>query len=89
LLGKLYLSRDDTANAVRLLERAVELDPSDRTAAYQLMLAYNRSGRREKGAAMQRRVRDLIQQEREKEIERNRVRLIKAPDRLGNIRVNR
>lgn len=49
-LGKLAASRADFAEAVARLERAVALDTELAQAHYQLSLAYQRQGRREKAA---------------------------------------
>ncbi|MDE0107858.1 MAG: tetratricopeptide repeat protein [Bryobacterales bacterium] len=43
-LGTLLLDMDRTADAVRELERAVELNPTDASSRYQLARAYRKAG---------------------------------------------
>lgn len=82
LLGKNYAQADDVKSAVRELETAVRLDPSDRTSAYQLTLLYGRTGQDELSAKWQQRVRDLIEAERTAEREQNRYLIMRsAPQR--------
>jgi Flp pilus assembly protein TadD len=80
LLGKLYLKQENWQAAEASLARAVELDPTDRTAAYQLMTIYRRSGKAREAAALQEKVRDLLAAEREHEAEAGRFRLVRAPE---------
>ncbi len=83
-LGQLYLKGGETAAAIKQLERSLELDPAERTASYQLMLALRKAGRNAEAAALTQKVRHLIDEARQKEVERGRYRLIRAaetPDR--------
>jgi tetratricopeptide (TPR) repeat protein len=77
-LGKLYLKTDEPDKAIDQLEKAIELDPSDRTATYQLLVALRRAGRQAEVQKLVVRVRELLDEERASEIARNRFRLMKA-----------
>ena len=58
-----------------------ELDPSDKTPTYQLLIALRRAGRQEEVRKLVVRVRELLDEEKASEIARNRFRLVKAePD---------
>jgi Tfp pilus assembly protein PilF len=80
LLGKTYVQAGQPEKAVQELELAVKLDPVDRTSAYQLALLYNQSGQKELAAKWQRRVREILDWEKNTERERNRI-LRAAPER--------
>lgn len=75
LLGKVYFLQQHFSKAVPELETAIRLDPSDRTATYQLMTAYQRLGRTKEIPRLQRRVRELLDEERSQESEGGRYRL--------------
>lgn len=79
LLGKLYLQAGKPAAAIRELEQAVELDPADRTAVYQLMVALREAGRQAEVPALLSRVRELIQKSAAEERQLRRYRILKAP----------
>ena len=79
LLGKLYLKQENFKAAEASLARAVELDPTDRTAAYQLMTIYRRTGKVREAASLQEKVRDLLAAEQEREAEAGRFKLLRAP----------
>ncbi|MDW8356151.1 MAG: tetratricopeptide repeat protein [Bryobacterales bacterium] len=79
LLGKLYLQAGDSSRAVQELQRAVELDPGDRTAVYQLMVALREAGRQAEIPALLSRVRELIQKNAAEEQKNRRYRIVKAP----------
>ncbi len=51
-LGMIYAKRNDFPAARNELERAVELDPKNLTAHYQLSLVYARLGDKERSRAM-------------------------------------
>ena len=78
-LGKLQLRAGEVARAVDELRVAVRLDPSDRLALNQLVLAYRRLGREEDAAAVAGQLKKLLETERTEEVARNRVRLYRAP----------
>lgn len=80
LLGKLYLKQENLNAAEASLSRAIALDPTDRTAAYQLMTIYRRTGRTRDAAALQDKVRDLLAAEREQEAEAGRFKIVRAPE---------
>jgi superkiller protein 3 len=78
-LGRLQLRADEVASAVDELRIAVRLDPNDRLALNQLVLAYRRQGRQEDAAAVAAQLKKLLEAERTEEVARNRVRLYRAP----------
>jgi tetratricopeptide (TPR) repeat protein len=80
-LGRLRLRADEVASAVDELRVAVGLDPNDRLALNQLVLAYGRLGRQEDAAAVAAQLKKLLETERTEEVARNRVRLYRAPAR--------
>jgi tetratricopeptide (TPR) repeat protein len=77
-LGKLYLKTGQPDQAIDQLEKAIELDPADRTATYQLLVALRRAGRQADVQKLAVRVRELLEEERASEVARNRFRLMKA-----------
>jgi tetratricopeptide (TPR) repeat protein len=58
-LGKLANERGDSVAAIRNLEKAVELDPENSAAIYQVGLAYRKAGQTQKSAAAMNRFRQL------------------------------
>ena len=78
-LGRLQLRAGEVASAVDELRVAVRLDPNDRLALNQLVLAYRRLGRDEDAAAVAGQLKKLLETERTEEVARNRVRLYRAP----------
>jgi len=80
LLGKLYLDLGESAVAIRELEAALRIKPDNRVGIYQLMLAYEAAGRDTDSARMQERLRDIIEKERQDDLRRSQIRLIKIPD---------
>jgi len=54
-LGRLELLDHNDAEAIRLLERALQTNPSDAESTYQLGVLYDRSGRTDEGVRMLRR----------------------------------
>ncbi|HEY2943265.1 MAG TPA: tetratricopeptide repeat protein [Vicinamibacteria bacterium] len=78
-LGRLQLRAGEVARAVDQLRAAVRLDPNDRLALNQLVVAYRRLGRDEDAAAVAGQLKKLLETERAEEIARNRVRLYRAP----------
>ncbi len=77
-LGKLYLKAGDLDGAIGHLQQALTLDPSERTATYQLMVALRKAGRPQEAAALARKVRAQLQREKAEEVERNRYQLVKV-----------
>jgi tetratricopeptide (TPR) repeat protein len=77
-LGELYLKRGDTAKAIEQLELAVEIDPSDSAAGYQLLLAFRKAGRDGEAAALMEKVQRLVANDRQRQLARNRLRLVRA-----------
>ena len=62
------------------LRKAIALTPTDRTATYSLLLALRQAGRDDETPEVAARLRDLMAQERDDEVKRNRFRLLKADD---------
>jgi superkiller protein 3 len=83
-LGRLQLRAGDAASAADELRVAVRLDPNDRLALNQLVLAYRRLGRQEDAAAVAGELKKLLEMERTEEVARNRIRLYRAPARSPN-----
>ena len=79
-LGKLYLKIGEPARAVTHLRRAIEMTPADRTATYSLLQALRQAGLEDETPAVAARLRELMAQEREEEIRRNRLRLLKPEE---------
>lgn len=79
-LGKLSLKIGEPARAVTHLRRAIALTPADRTATYSLLLALREAGLADETPAVAERLRELMAQERDDEVRRNRFRLLKAED---------
>lgn len=77
-LGKLYLKTGEPEKAIEHLQKAIELDPSDKTATYHLLVALRRAGRQAEAQKLVVRVRALLGEEKASEIARNRFRLMKA-----------
>lgn len=77
-LGKLYLKTGEPENALEQLQKAIELDPSERTATYHLLVALRRAGRDAEAQKLVIRVRELLDEEKASEVARNRFRLVKA-----------
>ena len=77
-LGKLYLKSADLDNSIAHFQQALALDPSERTATYQLMVALRKAGRPQEAAALARKVRAQLQREKAEEVERNRYQLVKV-----------
>jgi tetratricopeptide (TPR) repeat protein len=80
LLGKLYLEQNRRAPAIRELEAALQIKPDNRVAIYQLMLAYEASGRDADATRMQERLKGTMEKERQDDLRRSRVRLMKIPE---------
>ncbi|MDQ2945122.1 MAG: tetratricopeptide repeat protein, partial [Acidobacteriota bacterium] len=58
-LGKIASDRGDAAAALPYLEKAIQLQPDNSAALYQLALAYRKSGRTDKAVAMLERFRKI------------------------------
>lgn len=64
-LGKLYLKKSDVPAAIQELEAALQADPDDTIAYYQLSMAYRRAGEKEKAQKALAQVKNLNQEQRE------------------------
>ncbi len=80
-LGKLHLKTGNLQKAIEELQLAVDLDPSDKTPTYHLLVAFRRAGRHDEARKLAIRVRELLDEEKASEIARNRFRLVRtAPE---------
>ncbi len=79
LLGKVSLDLGKHPLAIKELETALKLKSDNRVAIYQLMLAYEAAGRSQDATRMQERLKGTIEKEREEDLQRNRIRLMKTP----------
>lgn len=76
-LGKLHLKTGEVEKAIEQLQLAVDLDPSDKTPTYHLLIALRRAGRHDEARKLATRVRELLDEEKASEIARNRFRLVR------------
>jgi tetratricopeptide (TPR) repeat protein len=75
-LGKLMLGNDQANAAAIELNLALVLDPSDRVALNQYILALKRLGKIQEASAAAQRLRDILAQDRASEVRKNRVRFV-------------
>jgi tetratricopeptide (TPR) repeat protein len=78
-LGKIYLKGGEPEKAVQELRLALKLDPKDRIALQQLLIALRRLNHAHEAGAVAVTLRKLICQDQEEEKRRNRLSLLKAP----------
>ena len=83
-LGKLHLRAKRVEEAIKVLEEAVGIAPDNRQAVYNLMIAYRRSGRADEAASLARRVRAALEQSKDEEVRRNRLKLVRKPTPSSN-----
>ncbi len=81
LLGKVHAQDGENAPAVQQLEAALRLDPTDRTAVFQLLTLYRKSGRTADANRLSTRLRQLLAQEKSDDIEAQRYPLSRKEDR--------
>ena len=79
-LGKLYLRSGNAAAAAEKLAAAVRMDPGDRLALNQLVMAYRQLGRTADAAEAAAQLKDVLDRERNEEVARNRMRLVRGTD---------
>lgn len=77
-LGKLYLMSRDTPKALQECELAFKLDPNDRMAVYNLTQALREAGRGEEAVPLLAKFREIDARQLREELDKNRVRLVKA-----------
>jgi predicted Zn-dependent protease len=75
-LGKLMLGNDRGDAAAAELKLALDLDPTDRVALNQYILALKRLGRIQEANAAAQRLRDILAEDRATEVRKNRVRFV-------------
>ena len=80
LLGKTLAQDGDISRATQTLEIAIRLDPSDRTAAYQLMLLYRRVGKATQASRLNDQLRKVLAKENADILEAPRYQLSRSPD---------
>jgi len=78
-LGKVYLQSGDTERAVTELELALKIEPANRRALSQLLIALRRLDRRQQAEAVAHRLRDQVQQDLARDLARDAARLVKVP----------
>ena len=77
LLGKFLFKRGDTGHAIEQLTRALELDPGDSSATYQLAQAYRKKGDAKRADELFAKVSQEKAEAREQFTQRNLVRIIR------------
>ena len=80
-LGKLHLQAGRLEEAVDSLRKAAELDPGERLATYNLMIALRRSGKMAEAAELASRIRAQLQRSKGDHLRRNRLRLVRGAPR--------
>jgi tetratricopeptide (TPR) repeat protein len=75
-LGKLMLANDQAGAAAAELKLALELDPNDRVALNQYILALKRLGKIQEANVAAQRLRDILAEDRVTEVRKNRVRFV-------------
>ncbi|MCX6608128.1 MAG: tetratricopeptide repeat protein [Acidobacteria bacterium] len=79
LLGKTLAQDGEVTRATQALEIAFRLDPSDRTAAYQLLLLYRRVGKTAQAALLNTQLRQALAKENADILEAPRYQLSRSP----------
>ncbi len=79
LLGKTLAQDGEVSRATQALEIAFRLDPSDRTAAYQLMLLYRRVGKTAQASLLNTQLRQTLAKENADILEAPRYQLSRSP----------
>ncbi len=79
LLGKTLAQDGEVSRATQALEIAFRLDPSDRTAAYQLMLLYRRVGKTAQASRLNNQLRQVLAKENADILEAPRYQLSRSP----------
>jgi len=77
-LGKLLFRAGEPEAAIRELSTAVTLEPNDRLALNQLVMVYRQVGRQADAEAAAAQLKALLTRERQEEVDRNRVRLVRG-----------
>jgi tetratricopeptide (TPR) repeat protein len=77
LLGKFLVKRGETERAAKTFEQALELDPDDTTAAYQLALLYRKSGNASRAQALFDRVAKSKTEDRDQFTQQNLTRILR------------
>lgn len=85
-LGKLYVKEGRAQEAVREFQIATQKDPKDRAALNQLVLTLRQLGRNQEAAVAAERLKAGLGQERNDEIERNRIQLIEIGENAARHR---
>jgi tetratricopeptide (TPR) repeat protein len=80
LLAGLLLKSGELRRSIDQSQRALTIDPTDRTAVYHLLSAWRERGNSAEVAAMSKRLRTLIEQARLAQIEQNKFRIVEKPE---------
>ncbi len=82
-LGKILLRQGDEARGIAELEKSLSQDPQERTAAYQLAQAYRKKGEQERASELMARVRDLTTNERDQDLKKSMVLIVRQAGNMG------
>jgi tetratricopeptide (TPR) repeat protein len=76
LLAKLYLQTGQTQLAIQQCRQTLKINPDDQTALYHLIMALRNTGQEDEIPTLLKRLADLREASTQKEVERNRYKLI-------------
>ncbi len=77
-LGKLYLRNNQTEAALKQLQKAVELDPANRTALNQMLICLRRLNRTDEAKQVSAQLAALLQEELRKDVRKQRLLIAKV-----------
>lgn len=82
-LGKILLRRGDEARGIAELEKSLDQDPQERTAAYQLAQVYRKHGQQQRASELMARVRNLNAKDRDQDLKRAMVLIVRQTGNTG------
>ncbi len=83
LLSGLYMKSGQLDEAIEQCRRVLNTDPSDQTALYRLMLALQKTGKREEVPSLLKRLAQAREDAQKREVEEARYRLVEQPPALA------